>query len=285
MCSCERHVSEAVEVLSATLNPASHTRIVPAVVFDVKRPQRMVERSLLVARRSWIVIVSGFFEPFFYLLSIRIGLSALIGDIEVDGRLVPYDQFVAPGLMAAAAMNGAVLDSTMNIFFKLKHSKLYDAVLTTPMSAGDVAVGEIMWAVLRGAMYSTTFMGAMWVLGMVQSPWIVLSVPICVLLGYAFAAVGMALTTYMRGWEDFEYVPAITLPLFLFSATFYPVSQYGDWAWAVQLSPLYHGVELVRAANLGEWSTSLVGHAGVLLALAVVGTVVAARRIERLLLT
>ena len=271
--------------MSVTLNPAAHTRIVPAVVFDIKRPQRMVERSIMVARRSWMVLLSGFFEPFFYLLSIRIGLSALVGDVEVGGELVPYDQFVAPGLMAASAMNGAVFDSTMNVFFKLKHSKLYDAVLTTPMSAGDVALGEIAWAVLRGALYSTAFMLAMWALGIVHSPWIVLSVPICVLIGFSFAAIGMALTTFMRSWEDFEYVPAITLPLFLFSATFYPVSQYGDWAWLVQLSPLYHGVVLVRASNLGEWSPALIGHAAVLVVLAVVGATVASRRIERLLLT
>ena len=141
--------------MSATLNPASHTRIVPGVIFDVRRPQRMLERSAMVYRKSWMILVSGFFEPLFYLLSIRIGLSALVGDLEVDGRLVAYDQFVAPGLMAASAMNGAVFDSTMNIFHKMKHSKLYDAVLATPMSAGDVAVGEISFAVVRGALYST----------------------------------------------------------------------------------------------------------------------------------
>jgi len=89
----------------------------------------------------------------------------------------------------------------------------------------------------------------------------------------------------MRSWEDFEYVPAVTLPLFLFSGTFFPVSQYGDWAWVVQLSPLYHGVELVRAANLGEWSNELLAHIAVLVGLAVVGSMIASRRIERLLLT
>lgn len=271
--------------MSVLTNPAAVTRIVPAVVFDVRRPQRMIERSAFVYRRSWMILVSGFFEPLFYLLSIRIGLSALIGDVETGGRLVPYDEFVAPGLMAASAMNGAVFDSTMNVFFKIKHSKLYDAVLATPLSAGDVAVGEITFAVIRGALYSTAFMLTMWALGMVSSPWIVMSVPACVLIGFAFASLGMALTTYMRSWEDFEYVPALTLPLFLFSATFYPLSQYGDYAWAVQFSPLYHGVELVRAANLGEWDVTILAHVGVLVGLTIVGMTIAARRIERLLLT
>jgi lipooligosaccharide transport system permease protein len=271
--------------VSVLTNPAAATRIVPAVVFDIRRPQRMVERSIMTYRRGWLVLVTGFFEPLFYLLSIRIGLASLVGDVETGGILVPYDQFVAPGLMAASAMNGAVFDSTMNVFFKIKISKTYDAVLTTPMTAADIALGEISFAVLRGALYSTAFMLTMWALGMVQSPWIVLAVPACVLIGFAFAAVGMALTTFMRTWEHFEYVPAITLPLFLFSATFYPLSQYGNFAWAVQLSPLYHGVELVRAANLGRWDATIPVHVAVLVGLTVAGAIVAARRIERLLLT
>ena len=265
--------------MSATL-----TRIVPDALLDVRSPQRLLERSVMVYRRTWLIFVSGFFEPLFYLLSIRVGLSALVGDIEVGGKLVPYDQFVAPALLAASAMNGAVFDSTMNIFFKLKHSHLYDAVLATPMSAGDVAVGEIGFAVVRGAAYSTAFLITMWIMGMVESPWAVMAVPAAILIGFAFAAVGMACTTYMRNWADFEYVPSVTLPLFLFSATFYPISQYGEWGWVVQLSPLYHGVVLVRAANLGEWSPVLLVHAGILVALTLVGSVIAARRIKTLLL-
>ena len=108
------------------------TRIVPDVMLDIRRPQRLIERSALVYRRNPLVIITGFFEPLFYLLSIRTGLSALVGDVEVGGRLVPYEEFVAPGLMASAAMNGAIFDSTMNIFHKWKHARLYDAVLATP---------------------------------------------------------------------------------------------------------------------------------------------------------
>lgn len=260
-------------------------RIVPEAVLDIRRPHRMVERSVMVYRRTWMIIVSGVFEPLFYLLSIRIGLSELVGDIDVDGRLVAYDQFVAPGLMAAAAMNGAIFDSTMNIFHKWKAAKLYDTVLSTPMTAGDVAVGEITFAVLRGVFYSVAFLGAMLALGMVESAWIVLAIPACALIGFAFAAIGMACTTYMRTWADFEYVPAVTLPLFLFSATLYPVSAYGGWSWVVNLSPLYHGVALVRASNLGEWSYSLLGHAAVLVVLTLVGIAIATKRIGKLLLT
>lgn len=260
------------------------TRVVPTALWDVRRPQRMIERSVMSYRRNWMVLVSGFFEPLFYLLSIRLGLSALVGEVEVGGQLVAYDRFVAPGLLAASAMNGAVFDTTGNVFYKLRHSKLYETVLATPLSAGDVAAGEIGFAVMRGTLYSTVFLLTMVPLGMVESWWAVLAVPAASLVAFAFAAVGMAATTYMRSWADMEYVPSITLPLFLFSATFYPLSTYGEWGWVVQLSPLYHGVELVRAANLGEWSPAVVVHAAVLAALALVGTTLAARRVEDLML-
>lgn len=258
--------------------------ILTATLLSARRPQRLIERSLMVYRRTWIIIFSGFFEPLFYLMSIRIGLGALVGEVEVGGQTIPYDEFVAPGLMAAAAMNGAIFDSTMNIFHKWKHARLYDSLLATPLSAADVAVGEISFAVIRGLLYSAAFLATMFALGMVQSPWMVLSLVACVLIGFCFSALGMAATTYARSWSDFEYLPAVTLPLFLFSATFYPVSTYGDWDWVLHFSPLYHGVALIRAANLGDWSWAVLGHASVLVGLTLVGTAIAARRVESLLL-
>ena len=144
----------------------------------------------MVNRRTWLILVSGFFEPLFYLLSIRVGFGDLVGDVTVDGVPIPYAEFVAPALMAASAMNGAVYENTMNVFFKIKHQHLYDAVLATPMMPGDVALGEIGWAVSRGLIYSTAFMLTMWALGMVGSPWIVLAVPACALIGFAFGADG-----------------------------------------------------------------------------------------------
>jgi lipooligosaccharide transport system permease protein len=260
-------------------------RIVPAEVFLARRPQRMMERSLFVVRRSPIIYVSGFFEPLFYLLSIRIGFSELVGTVEVDGQSVPYAAFVAPALMAASAMNGAVYDSTMNVYFKLRHARLYDAVLATPMTPGDVALGEIGFAVVRGLLYSVAFLVTMWAMGMVGSPWVVLAIPSCVLIGFAFAAVGMAATTAMRSWADFEYVTAITLPLFLFSGTFYPPGSYGNWGWVLQLSPLYHGVALVRGFNLGDLEWAMLGHAAFLAAMAAIGLAIASRRVSSLLLT
>jgi lipooligosaccharide transport system permease protein len=273
-------------VTAVTLTEATTgLRIVPAALVDARRPQRMIERSLMVNRHTWLIIVTGFFEPLFYLLSIRVGFGSLVGDVEYAGQTIPYAEFVAPALMAASAMNGAIYETTMNVFHKLKHDRLYDTVLATPMVPADVALGEIGWAVMRGVLYSTMFLLTMWALGMVGSPWIVLAVPTCVLVSTAFGAIGMASTTFMRSWADFEYVTVVTLPLFLFSATFYPLSSYGGWAWVVQLSPLYHGVAVVRDLNLGRWEWAIVAHLAVLAALSVAGLVVASRRIGRMLLT
>jgi lipooligosaccharide transport system permease protein len=260
-------------------------RIVPASLLAARRPQRMVERSVMFYRRSWILLVSGFFEPLLYLLSVQVGFAALVGEITDGGVTYDYAQFVAPALLASAAMNGAVFDSTANVFEKLRHSKLYDTVLATPMTAADVAIGEIAGAMLRGMVYSVAFIATMWALGLVASPLIVLAVPACVLIGFAFASMGMAYTTYMRSWSDMEYVNAVTLPLLLFSATFYPLSSYGQWQWLVQLSPLYHGVAIVRGCNLGELEWSMLGNAAVLAALAIVGLRLTARRIDGLLLS
>ena len=184
------------------------------------RASRVIERNVLVYRRTWLVIVSGFFEPLFYLLGIGFGLGALVGDI--DG--VPYAVFVAPALLASSAMNGAIYDSTFNMFYKLKYAKTYDAMLATPLGVGDVALGEVTWALIRGAIYAVGFMVAMLIVGLVRTPWALLAVPASLLIGFAAAGVGTAATTFVRKWQDFDLVFVVTLPLFLFSATFFPIT-------------------------------------------------------------
>ena len=260
-------------------------RILPPMLRDVRRPQRMVERNIIAYRRQWLILFSGFFEPLFYLLSMRVGLGDLIGGVRVGGKLIAYDQFVAPGLMAASAMNGAVYDSTMNVFHKMKYARIYDGALSTPMSPGDVAIGEITWALMRGQIYAIGFLGVMWGLGLVGSPWVIVALPCCALIGLTFASVGFAVTTFMRGWNDLQWVNTATMPMFLFSATFFPLSGYGSWAWVAQLSPLYHGVALVRAANAGVFTIASVGHVVVLFVIAAVAMAVAARRLGTLLLS
>lgn len=261
-------------------------RIVPMPGLSARRASLLVERSVRVYRRSWLILASGAFEPLFYLLSIGIGIGTLVGVVVVDGQPVDYTVFVAPALMASAAMNGAIYDSTFNIFFKLKYAKLYDAVLATPLTPVDVALGEITWALMRGLLYSTSFLVVMLALGLVGSPWAVLALPGAVLIAFAFAAVGMAATSFMRSWQDFEFVQLAVMPMFLFSTTFYPLSTYSEPLQVViQCTPLYHGIELLRGLNTGLVDASLVGHIAYLAVMGVAGFAIAARRLERLLLT
>ena len=184
---------------------------------------RVVERNVLAYRRMWFVFLTGFAEPVLFLLSIGVGVGALVGDLQVGGHTVSYDEFVAPGLLAMSAMSGALLDATFNFFVKYKYTKVYDAVLATPIGTGDLAVGEVVWSLLRGAIYSTFFLLTMLVFGLVGSWWAVLAAPVAVLIGFAFAGAGLAATTWMRSFLDFDYVNLAIVPLFLFSATFFPL--------------------------------------------------------------
>ncbi len=270
----------------STRSAALTARVTPPWVIGGRRAALLVERNLMVYRHTWIIIVSGFFEPLFYLLSIGVGIGALVGDVVgTGGRAVSYTTWVAPGLLASAAMNGAVYESTMNIFFKLKYAKTYDAVLATPMGVGDVAVGEITWALMRGAAYAVVFLAVMLVMGLVESWWAVLVVPGALLIGFAFAAVGMACTSFMRSWNDFDMVQLAVLPLFLFSATFYPLSVYPDALQVVvRLTPLYHGVALLRGLSLGDVGLGMLVDVAYLAAMGAAGLAVTSRRLAKLLL-
>lgn len=261
------------------------TRVAPSLL-GVRRARYLVERNLLVYRRAWVILLSGFFEPLFYLFSIGVGMGRLVGEVAgPGGRVVSYAAFLAPGLLASAAMNGAVYESTMNIFFKIKYAKTYEAVLATPVGPRDIAVGEILWSQMRGLLYAAGFLVVMAALGLMPSLWGLAALPGAMLIGFAFAAVGMAATTYMRSWQHFDLITVVTLPLFLFSATFFPLDVYPAAIQPlVQLSPLYHGVALLRSLTLGTVSVGLLGHVAFLLVMAAAGMAVASRRLAHLLL-
>lgn len=246
----------------------------------------LVERNFVSFRRTWTIIVSGFFEPVFFLFAMGIGIGSMVGEVELPGGgTVPYLAFVAPALLASSAMNGAVFDSTTNVFFKLKYAKLYDSVLATPLGPRDVAIGEISWALLRGLVYSGAFLVVAWLAGAVQSVWALAAVPAATLIGWAFASVGMGSATYMRTWADFDYIQLAIMPMFLFSATFFPLTTYTPaLQWVVQATPLYHGVAMTRELMLGDVSVAMVAHVAYLVAMGLLGTVWTAGRIERLLL-
>ncbi|HQR27522.1 MAG TPA: ABC transporter permease [Nocardioides sp.] len=242
-------------------------------------------RNFIVYRSAWKLFLTGFLEPVFYLLSIGVGVGRLIDTFEFNGQEIPYAAFVAPGMLAASAMNGAVMDATFNVFFKLKYAKLYDQMLVTPLSTGDIARGEIAWCLARGGTYSAAFLVVMAVLGLTDSWWALLALPAALLIAFAFAAVGMALTTYMKSWQDFEKITLVQLPLFLFSGTFFPVSTLSDPVrWVIEVTPLYRGVVLCRELTTGALSWASAVSVVYLLVMGLVGLVVVRRRLGSLLL-
>lgn len=248
------------------------------------RARYVAMRNATAARNHWAIVFSGLFEPFFYLLSIGVGVSLLVGDIEVDGRIYDYTAFVAPAMMASAAMSGAIAESTYNTYGKLKWDKLYDGMTATPLTPSDIALGELVYAQARGTMYSAVFLVAMAALGLVESWWAILALPAAMLIGVAFSAAGLAAVTFIRTWEDFDLVLLVQVGLFLFSATFYPLSVYPSAIQLVaRISPLYHGASLCRDLILGTPGLDDLAHVAVLLVMAGVCLRMAGHRFSTLL--
>ena len=255
-------------------------------IFFGSRWMRMVERNLLVYKHGWLVLFSGFFEPLFYLLGIGFGLGQLVGSVPgPDGNPVPYAVFIAPALLAASSMNGAITESTFNFFFKLNYDKTFASILTTPMSPADISIGELAWALIRGGLYVLGFLVVITLLGLVRSPLVILTIPGALLIGFAFASVGMAATSFMRTWQDFDLIQLVVLPMFLFSGTFFPIDRYPDaLRLVIQLTPLYRGVDLLRSLSLGLVGPSILIDIVYLALMGFAGLALVSRRLDKLLL-
>jgi lipooligosaccharide transport system permease protein len=253
----------------------THALITQAVAIAEKRAKRpgasvysgramvMIERALFAAKSSnWLIIVSGFVEPVLYLMAFGFGIGQLIGDIQDgNGNPVSYAAYIAPALLATSAMNGALYDATWNVFFKMHFGKVYQVMLSSSLGPMDVALGEISWALLRGATYSVGFMAIVAPLGLVANAWGLLAIPAATLIAFGFASIGMAITSYMKNFQQMNWINFFLLPMFLFSGTFFPVSVYPDWIEAiVKALPLWQGVELVRSLMLGIMDLSVLGH-------------------------
>ncbi|MGH3838622.1 MAG: ABC transporter permease [Pseudonocardiaceae bacterium] len=260
-------------------------RVLPPGLY-AGRARTLIVRSSIASRSAWVAIFSGFFEPLFFLVAMGQGLGSLVGTVPGPaGQQLSYAAFIAPGLLAASAMNGAVYDSTFSFFFKLKYAKLYNGMLATPLGPVDIALGEIGWALIRGGMYATGFLAVMLALGLISSPWALLALPAALVVAFAFASIGIAATSFMRSWQDFDLVQLAVLPMFLFSATFFPLSVYPPaLRWLVQAFPLYHAVALMRGLTTGVVSWSMLGNLAYFVVMAACGVVVASRRLQSLLL-
>ena len=227
------------------------------------RPQVLLERSWMAFKNSaWIAVLSGFFEPVLYLLSFGYGLGHLIGTISLPGgRVISYAAFIAPGLLATSAMNGAIYDSTWNVFFKLKFDRIYQGMLQTSLGSLDVALGEIGWALMRGLAYTLGFMCVAVPAGLIPSWWGILAIPAAVLIAFGFASIGMAITSYFTTFQQMDWINILMLPMFLFSGYFYPLTVYPGYLQGIlKALPLWQAIEMVRDFTLGTVSFGMFWH-------------------------
>lgn len=247
----------------------------------------VIERGFRVIRNAnWAVIATGFFEPVFYLLAMGVGMGGLVGTVPgPGGRPLSYAAYIAPALLATSSMNGAIYDSVNNVFFKLRYGRLYEGMLATALGPMDVALGEIFMALFRGLLYGVGFLVVLGVMGLATSWWALAMLPVALLIALGFAALGMAATSYMTGFQHLDLVPFVLLPMFLFSATLYPITVYPGWVQAVIMAlPLWHGVELMRQLSVGAFDALTAVHAAYFVVMSVVGVAVVTLRLRALFL-
>ena len=248
------------------------------------RPQQVLLRNWISFKSSaWIAVVSGFLEPVLYLLSFGYGVGALVGNISTSTGKVSYAAFIAPGLLATSAMNGAMLDSTWNVFFKLNESRLYNAILATSLGPLDVALGEIAWALMRGGAYATAFTIIVTALGLVTTWWGILAIPAAVIVAFGFASFGMAITSYMKSHHEMNFFYIFMMPMFLFSGAFYPLTVFPGWAQAIiKALPLRQAIELVTACMNGQFTVHLIGNIAYFMVMICIGLFFTTKRLNAL---
>jgi lipooligosaccharide transport system permease protein len=247
----------------------------------------VLERGFKVIRnQNWMIVVSGFFEPVFYLLSMGLGLGALIGTVAgPGGQPISYAAFIAPALLATSAMNGAIYDSTWNVFFKLRFAKLYAGMLATSLGPLDVAAGEIAMALFRGLLYAIGFTAVIALMGLVTSWWALAMIPVALLIALGFASLGMAVTSYFTTFQQMDWINIALLPMFMFSATLFPITAFPQVVqWFIMALPLWHGVELMRQLSVGHFDASSAIHLGYFLVMSVLGVAFTTRRLRALFL-
>jgi lipooligosaccharide transport system permease protein len=247
---------------------------------------RVFEHRYLQYKRTFRAsIFSSFLSPVMFLAAMGLGLGAYVDGTDSLGG-VSYLAFLAPGLLAATAMQSGSFEATFPIMNGLVWNKVFHAMYATPISPRDIALGNLLWMVARLTLISTVFTFVMVLFGVAASPEIVLAIPAAVLTGMAFAAPIGAFSATQKTPERFATIfRFIITPMFLLSGTFYPIETLPPVAQVVAwLTPLYHGVALTRGLALGiagEQPIAMLVHFVVLLVIAVVGVFLMVRAVER----
>jgi lipooligosaccharide transport system permease protein len=249
---------------------------------------RVFEHRWVQYRRTFrSTLFSSFLSPVLFLTAMGLGLGSYVSGPAIDSiGGVSYLVFLAPGLLAATAMQSAAFEATFPIMGGLVWNRVFHAMFATPISARDIALGNLAWIAARLTLIATIFTAVIVLFGAAQSPLVVLAIPAAVLTGMAFAAPIAAFSATQKTPNKFNAIFRFGItPLFLFSGTFFPLDSLPEvvrpLAW---LTPLYHGAALTRGLSLGTALDDPVlaaVHVLVLAACVVVGTWVAIRTIER----
>jgi lipooligosaccharide transport system permease protein len=240
-----------------------------------------LEREALVYRRLWHgTVFSAFVGPALFLVAMGKGLGSYVGTNASLGG-VDYLDFVAPGILCASVMQMAGADGLWPVMGRIQWDKQYVGVVTSPITPAELAVGYLTWESLRALLVAVAFLLVASVVGGLASPFAVLAAPVCMLLAVVMSGPLAAWSSSRTSDRSFAIIFRLgIIPLFLFSGTFFPISQLPGWAQPLaQLSPLYHAVELARAATTGhaQSAAAVVGHLLVLSTVAFGGLIAAQR--------
>ena len=247
---------------------------------------RVWQRNWLVYRRLWHrSLAFGFLQPILFLTAMGLGIGALLSttDRSAFGG-VEYIDWLGPGMLAAMAMQTATFESTYPIMNKIMWGRNYEAMLSTPLGIRAIVGGELAWTAFRIGTLASVFLVVLTLFGIPRTPLAVLAVPVAVLIGVAFSACLIAFTATQKNDVGFSAIFRFVInPLFLFSGTFFPLSQLPDEIeWVAWISPLYHGVEVVRGLILDQLDPLTAPiHLAVLLAMAAVGALLAERLLTK----
>jgi lipooligosaccharide transport system permease protein len=223
---------------------------------------RVLRYHFYTYMRTWrSSLTVSFLAPVLYLAAMGVSLGSLINHHVGSVQHVPYLTFVAPGLLAASAMQVAASDSMYPVMAAIKWIRTYFAMLATPLRVLDVLLGHFAWVTVRLVLTAVTYLGVMAAFGTVHSPLALLAVPVAVLTGLAFSGVISAFAATQENDQGFATLSRMGLiPLFLLSATFFPLTQLPGWMHPVAYAtPLYHGVDLCRMLVLGrvDWTSAM----------------------------
>lgn len=224
------------------------------------RSLRVWQRNFAIYKQNWkISFMPPLLEPLLYILAFGVGLAVIVGDLNYANHRLSYTAFIAPALVSVAIMYNAFFETTYNSFVRMYYQKTFDALLATPLNIEEIIFGEMLWAATKSVIAATLMSAVISICGFFTYPGAFLVIPLAVLGGLLFAALGMICTALVPGIETFNIPIFLGItPMFLFSGTFFPLQNLPEWAQGLaQLLPLTHLVVLVRSCSLHYWATDL----------------------------